>query len=28
LRSAGFRIVASEVLVPTEPFIGLRATRY
>jgi len=28
LRSAGFRIVASEVLVPTEPFIGLRASRY
>jgi ubiquinone/menaquinone biosynthesis C-methylase UbiE len=28
LRSAGFEIVASEVLVPTEPFIGLRATRY
>ena len=27
LRSAGFRVVASEVLVPTEPFIGLRATR-
>jgi len=28
LRSAGFRIVANEVLVPTEPLIGLRATRY
>ena len=28
LGAAGFRIVANEVLVPTEPFIGLRATRY
>jgi SAM-dependent methyltransferase len=28
LRTAGFRIVANEVLVPTEPFIGLRAARY
>jgi SAM-dependent methyltransferase len=28
LRSAGYRIVANEVLVPTEPFIGLRATRH
>jgi hypothetical protein len=28
LRSAGFRIAANEVLVPTEPLIGLRATRY
>ena len=28
LRAAGFRIVANESLVPTEPFIGLRATRY
>jgi SAM-dependent methyltransferase len=27
LRAAGYRIVANEVLVPTEPFIGLRATR-
>jgi SAM-dependent methyltransferase len=28
LATAGFRIVANEVLVPTEPFIGLRATRH
>jgi SAM-dependent methyltransferase len=27
LGTAGFRIVTNEVLVPTEPFIGLRATR-
>ena len=27
LADAGFRVLANEVLVPTEPFVGLRATR-
>jgi SAM-dependent methyltransferase len=27
LRTAGFRVLANQVLVPTEPFVGLRATR-
>jgi 4-hydroxy-2,2'-bipyrrole-5-carbaldehyde O-methyltransferase len=28
LRTAGFEIVVNQVLVPTEPFVGLRATRH
>jgi hypothetical protein len=27
LRTAGFEVVADQVLVPTEPFVGLRAIR-